>query len=85
MTTVSPASEFVLRRTVIGGERLDDDYEVFGGKRSVGRIMCHPQAPKDAPWFWTITARLPQTTADRGYAATREEAMMALKVRWCEV
>ena len=23
----------------------------------VGRIMHHPQAPKDQPWFWTITAR----------------------------
>ena len=23
----------------------------------IGRIMRHPQAPEDQPWFWTITAR----------------------------
>jgi hypothetical protein len=38
--------------------------------------MLHPQALKDRPWFWTITARgrLP-SLSDRGYAASREQAM----------
>jgi hypothetical protein len=35
-----------------------DDYDVQDSHgKVVGRIMLHPQAPKDQPWFWTITAR----------------------------
>jgi len=55
---------------------------VFDGERHIGRIMHHPQAPEGEPWFWTITARVPQSTADRGYAATREEAMADFKAAW---
>ena len=59
-----------------------DDYDVFDGERHLGRIMLHPQAPKDRPWFWTITARVPQSPQDKGYAASREDAMAAFKLRW---
>ena len=37
-----------------------DDYDVRLGDASgpvIGRIMRHPQAPEEQPWFWTITAR----------------------------
>jgi hypothetical protein len=37
-------------------------------------------APQDRPRFWTITARLPQSYYDRGYAATREAAMIVFKL-----
>ena len=60
-----------------------DDYEVFdANRRSIGRIMLHPQAPAGMPWFWAITARVPQYPNDRGYAVTREEAMAAFKAAW---
>jgi hypothetical protein len=50
-----------------------DDYEVFdANRRSIGRIMLHPQALAGMPWFWTITARVPQYPNDRGYVATRD-------------
>jgi alkylated DNA nucleotide flippase Atl1 len=61
-----------------------NDYEVFdSNRRVVGRIMLHPQAPKDLPWFWTITAReIPPSVHNRGYSATREQAMADFKTRW---
>jgi hypothetical protein len=36
------------------------------------------------PWFWTITAHVGRTssTADRGYSATREQAMADFKTQW---
>jgi hypothetical protein len=62
-----------------GGDWSDNDYLVLNDGQVVGRILLHPQAPKDQPWFWTITARAPQGTADRGYAASREQAMADFK------
>jgi hypothetical protein len=45
---------------------------VFDDDRRIGRIRLVPQAPQGQPWFWTITARVPQYPHDRGYAASRE-------------
>jgi hypothetical protein len=49
----------------------------------VGRIMLHPQAPKDQPWFWMITAReIPPSVHNRGYSQSREQAMADFKKQW---
>ena len=64
-----------------GGSRWD--YDVLDGDRLVGRITLHPQAPKDQPWFWTITARgRKPSMQDRGYAVSREQAMADFKAQW---
>ena len=65
-----------------GGQWSDDDYDVFDGDRHIGRIMWTHAAPLDRRWFWTITARVPQSAYDRGYAASREQAMVDFKTRW---
>jgi len=61
------------------------DYDVKLGDASgpvVGRIMRHPQAPEAQPWFWTITAQeQPPSVYNRGYAASREQAMRYFKAR----
>jgi hypothetical protein len=74
---------FYLRRTRLPGNPAND-YEVFDDKRRVvGRIMLHPQSPKDQPWFWTITAReIPPSVHNRGYSATGEQAMADFKKQW---
>jgi len=42
--------------------------------------MLHPQVPKDTLWFWTIVAReIPSSIHNRGYSATREQAMADFK------
>ena len=63
-----------------------DDYVVLDDKRQViGRIMLHPQAPKNPPWFWTITAlEQPPSIDNKGYSATREGAMADFKARWLD-
>ena len=63
-----------------------DDYDVRLGNASgrvVGRIFRQPRAPKEQPWFWTITAREQSPSVyTRGYAASREQAMRYFKARY---
>lgn len=60
-----------------------DDYCVLDGGHVVGRIMLHPQGPTERPWFWTITAMEMMPSVDnRGYSATREDALVDFKARW---
>jgi len=64
------------------GQWSDDDYDVFDGEQHIGRIMWTHAGPADRRWFWSITARVPQSAYDRGYAASREQAMADFKAAW---
>jgi hypothetical protein len=48
-----------------------------------GKVVGRPQAPEAQPWFWTITSReQPPSVYNRGYAASREQAMRYFKARY---
>ena len=60
-----------------------NDYVVLGGDRVIGRIFRSPQAPENQPWVWTITAmEFAPSVYNRGYSATREQAITDFKARW---
>jgi hypothetical protein len=62
-------------------QQSEDGYVVFDGDRCVGHIMRTHQSPEGKPWFWTVFVCSPHDIHDRGYAATRGEAMADLEVR----
>ena len=84
--TDHPLDQFVLIKASKsrGGVWSDDDYYVRDQAHNVvGRIMLHPQAPRDRPWFWNITApEISPSVHNRGYSTTREQAMTDFKARW---
>lgn len=60
-----------------------DDYVVLRDGAVIGRIMKAPQGPELLPWFWSITdLDCSPSVHNRGFAATREEAMTHFKSRW---
>ena len=69
-----------------GGQHWsDDDYDVRLGDATgpvVGKIFKAVMTPDVLDWLWTITERMPRKPTDRGYAATREEAVEAFKKAW---
>jgi hypothetical protein len=65
-----------------GGEWAADDYVVLRDSEVIGRIIKRPLAPTAQKWFWTITTLEQKPSIDnRGYSATREEAMTDFKAR----
>jgi len=66
-----------------GGRPATDDYDIWDNKgKVVGRVLRAANSPKEQPWFWTVTERAMRVPTDRGYAATREEAMAAFRRVW---
>jgi hypothetical protein len=63
-----------------GGRWRVDIYNVRDRGRVIGRIMRTHIA--GWPWFWAITAQRRQRCDDRGYAASRQNAIEQLRRRW---
>ena len=60
-----------------------DSLAVFDGEYCVGHVMRTQKSPPGKPWFWTIFVSDRQGSAvDRGYAATRQQAMADFEAIW---
>jgi hypothetical protein len=62
------------------GQWRVDIYNVRDRGRIIGRVMRTHIA--GWPWFWAITAQRRQRCGDRGYAASRDNAIEQLRRRW---
>jgi hypothetical protein len=61
----------------------DDDYNVLADGAVVGRIFHAAASPVGSPWMWTLAYEHHEDrTPTHGYAATREDAMIAFAKSW---
>ena len=81
---IAHALTLVPATTIRGGiDWSDSDYDVRDGDKVIGRIILNSQAPKEAPWFWTIIARGRMLSSLAcGYAVSREQALVQLKEQY---
>ena len=64
-----------LRKTVIGGDPLDDDYCVIHDGRSVGRIrLADERSWQGVVWTWNVNPPLPIPSWCNGSADSLEAA-----------
>ena len=80
-------SSLILKTTSAhyGGNWSDDDYVVLCDGQVIGRILLHLMAPPGQRWYWAISAREQAPSIyNRGYSATREQAMTDFKTRWMQ-
>ena len=71
--------------TLVGASKADnrESFAIFDGEDCIGHIMRTQKSPEGKPWFWTIfVIDSPSNTVDRGYAATREQAMADFEALW---
>ncbi|WP_316205719.1 hypothetical protein [Bradyrhizobium sp. SZCCHNS1012] len=72
-----------LRPTVIGGDRLEDDFCVYRDGRSIGRIVLAENHVKHVEvWRWHINPPLPIPNWANGSARTREGAQAEFRAAW---
>jgi hypothetical protein len=73
----------ILRATVIGGERLENDYCVFREERSIGRIREATERAGFSPgWVWSINVPLPIPPWGNGFSPSLEAAKVAFREAW---
>ena len=78
-------ADLTLRRTVIVGDRLENDYSVWFEGRNVGRIkFAEGKTGQEPGWSWWINVPLPIPTWANGSTDTLEGAMAAFRIAWEE-
>ena len=74
--------------TLVSASKADnrDSFAIFDGEDCIGHIMRTQKSPQGKPWFWTIfIGAAPGMVSDRGYAATREQAIADFEAEWLKL
>ena len=58
-----------------------EDYNVFDDGQCVGHVLHDLYGPEGRSWFWSIDVSEQQNIQDRGYAASREQALTDFDAR----
>jgi hypothetical protein len=75
--------DYLLRRTVMGGDTLTNDYCVFHKDRLIGRIKrADERSWQGGRWQWNVNPPLPIPSWCNGDAASLDEAKREFKEAW---
>lgn len=78
-----PGHDLTLRRTVIAGDRLENNYTVWREERPIGRIkFAEVKTAQEPGWSWMINVPLPIPTWGSGSSDTLEGAMAGFRGAW---
>ena len=73
----------ILKRSPIGPDLNQEDYDVLADGVVVGRIFLSAAALERRQWMWTLGyGHEEDRTPTHGYEATREDAMAAFARSW---
>lgn len=76
-------SDLILRPTVIGGDKLKNDYTVIFEERPIGRIREASERYGHNPgWDWNVNIPLPTPTWAHGSEYDLEAAKAAFRKAW---
>jgi hypothetical protein len=76
-------TDLFLRPTIIGGDRLENDYQVIREGRSIGRIREATERLGFNPgWTWAINPPLPIPPWGTGFAKSLDEAKAEFQAAW---
>ncbi len=76
-----------LRVTVIGGDRLENDWQIIWDGIPIGRILIQPGVPHGRPnWSWGVAfPHKPQPPAHRGLCSDLEDCKRRVKAVWAGI
>jgi hypothetical protein len=80
-----PAEAPPAPRGRVGGPWDDEDYDVFDGNWSVGRIYQIDTYPDSEAWFWGLGVEAQLSGKKRYGRGTREAAMASISGRICRM
>lgn len=80
------SDDLTLRRTVIGGETVPDDYAVIWDDLSIGRIFRSIAVGGADAWSWScFLPNVPQSSSHRGRADRLDQAKAQFRAAWTDL
>lgn len=78
--------DLTMRRTVIGGETVPDDYLVIWEELAIGRIFKSVAVGGHDAWSWRcFLSNVPQPSSHRGRRGSLDAAKAQFRIAWEEL